>query len=773
MTSSFVSYVSSSRPVSSIRGDSRDDVVVQDVQYESKLEPMLLPGELVIASAQRVLKFTALSEQKQGIIGSLFVTNFKLSFVTATTSYKLVDQSQQNALLGPNDVCLINIDSVHQVSESTHKRRKLELGSNLAAKVKLLQVICKDFRVFTFSFKFALLGEDRGIANALLHHACPSKSQLLFAYEYKERRVEEPEYFGPTRMFNNPQDWEYELDRLQCQGWRVTSVNRNFMSKTQPPYYVVPMRLLDSHLTSAASHYPGYRIPFWCWGNKKGCVIVRSACHTRGMYSHQIYEFIKAIKQIHPLGRDPRMVDVEETLPTPREIYQRFSKLKELCTPESSPQFWEQDSKFNSLLEATQWLPTVATCLSAANFVVNVISSHRTSVVLQETEDRDLSCLVSSLAQIMLDPYFRTISGFQNLVQKEWVAMGHPFLTRLGRVKVDSSAGQESPIFLLFLDCVWQMTEQFPASFEFTDTYLTTVWDSTQVSIFDTYLFNSELERRRAAVDPVNPLMLRRVWDWNRQYSRKQTSLFFNPLYWYAEEVHKNMTAVEKEAPVPAPRRHSTFSPIQYVNKPQVPPRNHHHHYNHEHNGHSPNHVKALAPPTSPLSSISTICNFRLAVDHLPDVKQNFRHFLSNWPRYDILSVKDDLMLIKCWRLCYFRWMPLVQVVGGGPPVAYMEQCRITKDIRALQRKISDLVRAKTDDSRFSPAADLSLSTITLTDKVPGGGTDFDSSNGELLTSAYPYSPGGTNTTPGLPLSFFRLSSYIASDGEDDGESDD
>ena len=39
-------------------------------------------------------------------------------------------------------------------------------------------------------------------------------------------------------------------------------------------------------------------------------------------------------------------------------------------------------------------------------------------------------CVVSSLAQLMMDPHFRSISGFQALVQKEWVAMGHPFTTR-------------------------------------------------------------------------------------------------------------------------------------------------------------------------------------------------------------------------------------------------------------------------------------------------------------------------------------------------------
>lgn len=33
--------------------------------------------------------------------------------------------------------------------------------------------------------------------------------------------------------------------------------------------------------------------------------------------------------------------------------------------------------------------------------------------------------------QVISDPHTRTVSGFQSLIQKEWVAAGHPFLQRL------------------------------------------------------------------------------------------------------------------------------------------------------------------------------------------------------------------------------------------------------------------------------------------------------------------------------------------------------
>jgi len=51
-----------------------------------------------------------------------------------------------------------------------------------------------------------------------------------------------------------------------------------------------------------------------------------------------------------------------------------------------------------------------------------------------ETTGRDLCCIISSLVQLLLDSHFRTITGFQSLLQKEWVAGGHPFCDRLGHI---------------------------------------------------------------------------------------------------------------------------------------------------------------------------------------------------------------------------------------------------------------------------------------------------------------------------------------------------
>ncbi|NWI62780.1 MTMRC protein, partial [Todus mexicanus] len=103
---------------------------------------------------------------------------------------------------------------------------------------------------------------------------------------------------------------------------------------------------------------------------------------------------------------------------------------------------------------------------------------------------------LASLVQLLGDPHARTLPGFQSLVQREWVAAGHPFPRRLGLLRRDS-AREEAPVFLLFLDCVWQLARQFPAAFGFTEAFLLALHDSSFAPYSSTFLFSCQRQRGR------------------------------------------------------------------------------------------------------------------------------------------------------------------------------------------------------------------------------------------------------------------------------------
>lgn len=61
-------------------------------------------------------------------------------------------------------------------------------------------------------------------------------------------------------------------------------------------------------------------------------------------------------------------------------------------------------------------------------------------------------------------------------------------------------------MFLLFLDCVWQILRQFPCSFEFNEQFLIMLFEHAYASQFGTFLGNNENERlvRMFALNPLN-----------------------------------------------------------------------------------------------------------------------------------------------------------------------------------------------------------------------------------------------------------------------------
>jgi len=65
---------------------------------------------------------------------------------------------------------------------------------------------------------------------------------------------------------------------------------------------------------------------------------------------------------------------------------------------------------------------------------------------------------MTALATLLLSQHARTLQGFCALVQRAWVCFGHKFADRCGHSNSDDE--ETSPIFIQFLDCVWQLLVQ-------------------------------------------------------------------------------------------------------------------------------------------------------------------------------------------------------------------------------------------------------------------------------------------------------------------------
>lgn len=102
---------------------------------------------------------------------------------------------------------------------------------------------------------------------------------------------------------------------------------------------------------------------------------------------------------------------------------------------------------------------------------------------------------LTALAMLLLDPYYRTFRGFEVLIEKEWSSFGHKFQQRIGHGDNRHSDADRSPVFLQFIDSVWQVSQQFPNAFEFNEHLLITIIDHLYSCRFGTFLCNTEAER--------------------------------------------------------------------------------------------------------------------------------------------------------------------------------------------------------------------------------------------------------------------------------------
>ncbi|GAB0188498.1 myotubularin-related protein 7 [Grus japonensis] len=80
------------------------------------------------------------------------------------------------------------------------------------------------------------------------------------------------------------------------------------------------------------------------------------------------------------------------------------------------------------------------------------------------------------------------------LIEKDWVSFGHKFNHRYGNL--DGDPKEISPVIDQFIECVWQLMEQFPCAFEFNERFLIHIQHHIYSCQFGNFLCNSQKERR-------------------------------------------------------------------------------------------------------------------------------------------------------------------------------------------------------------------------------------------------------------------------------------
>lgn len=284
----------------------------------------------------------------------------------------------------------------------------------------------------------------------------------------------------------------------------ITSVNLNYsVTRSYPGLVVVPASVNDECIIRISRFYKSSRFPAVVWrhARTKALLLRSSGFQGKGIFdafkkTGQVLYIMteKAIiKSIKPeMHRSCEFIPLE--LHEVRQVKNNFTKFVKSCIPSAPITAHESESNSSRPPECLEWFLQMKSILDSANSIVDLVDSQGKSVLLAIEEGWDLTPQITSLAQLCLDPYYRTFEGFRVLIEKDWLAFGHRFSHRSNHTIITPTSGF-APMFLQFLDLVHQIHRQFPLSFEFNQYYLKFLAYHHVSCRFRTFLLDCEAER--------------------------------------------------------------------------------------------------------------------------------------------------------------------------------------------------------------------------------------------------------------------------------------
>lgn len=106
-----------------------------------------------------------------------------------------------------------------------------------------------------------------------------------------------------------------------------------------------------------------------------------------------------------------------------------------------------------SKIEGSGWLGLLKNILRYSSEIANRVAVLKQNCLVHCSDGWDRTAQLCSLSEMMIDPYYRTVRGFEALIEKEWVSFGHKFQSRSGHFCDDTVCpGERSPVFVQFMD---------------------------------------------------------------------------------------------------------------------------------------------------------------------------------------------------------------------------------------------------------------------------------------------------------------------------------
>uniref|UniRef100_A0A0E0LXW4 Myotubularin phosphatase domain-containing protein n=1 Tax=Oryza punctata TaxID=4537 RepID=A0A0E0LXW4_ORYPU len=430
------------------------------------MEEFLLEDEEVYAQGHGVV---LLNTDEAGILS---VTNFRLLFVSQATK-------------GVIELGTIPLTAIEKINDDV-KLQPLPRQHDKKQPRELLQVIGKDMRVIVFDF-LPKTKQKNEVFDALRRYSKPTHLWDLYAFSCDPSTVYQKsdpkmrllkEYHRLFRKWFPHSGSEFEKD-LRNEWWRVTKVNSTYsLCSTYPSALIVPRSIriwscsgkvisaigrIDDEFSEVRPNTDEKLVSDLCTqiidatGSLRKLYIVDArpranalANGAKGGGSESSSNYPRSevlflgIQNIHTM---------RDSLFRLRDYVDAHGSVSSNGTSSAVSLVGDRRNRgstwgggnLNSMTQFSstlgEWLNHIQSIMVGASWIAAQIAQESASVLVHCSDGWDRTTQLVALACLLLDPYYRTFNGFQALVEKDWLAFGHPFAERMGVPTITDNNG--------------------------------------------------------------------------------------------------------------------------------------------------------------------------------------------------------------------------------------------------------------------------------------------------------------------------------------------
>ncbi|KAI4880105.1 hypothetical protein NFI96_031690, partial [Prochilodus magdalenae] len=425
---------------------------------------------------------------------------------------------------------------LHSLVGSTERPATTPSGSPLIIR-------CKNFQVYQL-----LIPQEKDcmdIQASLTRLSRPDRYGELFCFSYQPNMDKEEREKAWSFL-----DLRAEFSRMGIPSnlWHITHANHEYrVCDTYPSELFVPKSASPAVIIGSAKFRSRGRLPVLSYYHRDtSAAVCRSSQPLSGFSARSLEDeqMLQAIMKSNPASEYMYVVDTRpklnamanraagkgyenedhytnirlhfigiENIHVMRNSQQKLTDVGDLRSPSMGDFLWG--------LENSGWLKHIKAVLDAGVFIAKAIAEEGVSVLVHCSDGWDRTAQACSVASVLLDPFYRTIRGLMVLIEKDWVSFGHKFSHRYSHL--DGDPKEVSPVIDQFLECVWQLMEQFPCAFEFNERFLLQLHTHIHSCHYGNFISNSQKERRDLRIYERTHSVWPHLWENRVEY--------INPLY--------------------------------------------------------------------------------------------------------------------------------------------------------------------------------------------------------------------------------------------------